>query len=58
MKTSKQHLKACEGLCIKLPNGKPALQFIAYKGVTVETETKDGWVKLRVEFDEPFIKGK
>ena len=50
-----QKLKPAEGLCISLPNGKPALQFIAYKNTTVTTESVDNRVKLIVEFDEPFI---
>jgi hypothetical protein len=55
---SKTKLKPAEGLCINLPNGKPALQFIAYKNVTVTTIDKDRRVKCIVEFDEPFIKDK
>ena len=51
-----QKLKPAEGLCISLPNGKPALQFISYKDCTVTTETVDNCVKLIVEFDEPFIR--
>jgi hypothetical protein len=53
-----QKLKPCEGLCVRLPNGKPALQFITYKGIEVSTITRDNQVKIEVVFDEPFIKEK
>jgi len=53
--TTKQKLKPCEGLCINLPTGKPALQFITYKDIEVSTITKDNRVKLEVTFDDPFI---
>lgn len=52
---SEQKLKPAEGLCISLPNGKPALQFISYKDCTVYTIREGNHVKLEVEFDEPFI---
>jgi len=51
-----QLLKPAEGLCISLPNGKPALQFIAYKECIVTTIKVGNNVKLEVEFKEPFIK--
>lgn len=53
-----QKLRPAEGLCINLPNGKPALQFISYRNVTVKTYEKDRRVKCVVEFDEPFIRDK
>ncbi len=54
--TTRQHLKPAEGLCITLPNGKPALQFIAYKECIVTTIKVGNSVKLEIEFKEPFIK--
>ena len=54
--TTVQKIKPAEGLCIMLPNGSPALQFITYKDITVTTNTEGNRVTLTVEFDEPFIK--
>ena len=53
---SEQRLKPAEGLCISLPTGKPALQFITYKEIVVTTIKKGNRVKLEVEFMEAFIK--
>ena len=53
---TEQNLKPAEGLCISLPNGKPALQFIAYKECIVTTIKVGNNVKLEIEFKEPFIK--
>ena len=53
---AEQNLKPAEGLCITLPNGKPALQFIAYKDCTVTTMQEGNYVRLGIEFKEPFIK--
>ena len=53
-----KELKPAEGLCINLPNGRPALQIITYKDVTVKTWTADRNVRLVIDFKEPFIKDK
>ena len=53
--SSEQKLKPAEGLCITLPNGNPALQFIAYKDVTVRTYETNNYVRCVVDFEEPFI---
>ena len=53
---SEQRLKPAEGLCISLPNGKPALQFITYKDCIVTTIKVGNNVKLEVEVMEAFIK--
>ncbi len=56
-----KELKPAEGLCINLPNGRPALQIITYKDVTVRTLTlnrQERNVRLVIDFKEPFIKDK
>ena len=53
---SEQKLKPAEGLCVSLPNGKPALQFITYKDCIVTTIKVGNNVKLQVEVMEAFIK--
>jgi len=58
MKPNIKELKPAEGLCINLPNGRPALQIITYKDVTVKTWTADRNVRLVIDFKEPFIKDK
>jgi hypothetical protein len=53
------NLKPCEGYCIQLPNGDPALQFISYRDVKIETHTgNDNKVRIVVDFLKPFIKPK
>ena len=52
-----QNLKPAEGLAINCPNGRPALQFIAYKNVEVKTyaDSSTNRVRLVVDFGDPFI---
>ena len=53
-----QQLKAAEGLCIRLPGGKPALQIITYRELNVKTYVEDRKVRLIIDFEQPFIKEK
>jgi hypothetical protein len=56
-KVSTMNLKPCEGYCIQLPNGDPALQFITYRNVKIETYIDDkNKARIIVDFDKPFIK--
>jgi hypothetical protein len=58
-KKTTMSLKPCEGYCIQLPNGDPALQFISYRDVKIETQVNNkNKVRIIVDFDKPFIKTK
>ena len=54
---SRQELVPAGGLCVQLPNGDPALQFITYRNAIVSTYLlDDNKVRLIVDFPEPFIR--
>jgi len=56
-KNNEMKLKPCEGYCLQLPNGNPAMQFITYRDVKIETQTDTkNNVRIIVDFKEPFIK--
>lgn len=48
-------LKAAEGLCLRLPNKDPAIQFITYKEVEISTYEKHNRVRCIIDFKKPFI---
>ena len=48
-------LKPTEGMCIRAPNGRPALQIITYKDIELKVEEAQNYVQLKIFFEEPFI---